>query len=397
MQDISSDSVSQFVKVMAAGEEEFSSDGIQWDQLGLSKFTIAMAAQFIQKNTATPELAADFERVHAWLNLLGSTRKPLSTTSHQKGCPEIIPGLQARPEWDAAAVPGLQDWVNELWLPNRAAILGEVVALRKPSVEEGMPAHIAGFQEYRAPSWAGTVPPAALPTRDETSEPATARAALGDSSTASGTWNVYYLDLHNVDTSENRARCPVLSRVVDALPCQYGHAFLSAMAPGTHITPHHGPTNKKLRIQLPLALPAGSSPVEDDGRVSKAGCAVRVADCTLRYSMDTPLVFDDSFEHEAWNMCPQPRLVLIVDVWHPDLTAAERKFLQFLRKAQLRAAKTLSAQASEQGVAGADFFAILEDAASRPVAAASVLECDLQGQGREAESVGGVTAGNVKN
>ena len=31
------------------------------------------------------------------------------------------------------------------------------------------------------------------------------------------------------------------------------------------------------------------------------------------------LLFDDSFEHEVWNHTSEPRLVLIVDIWHPQL------------------------------------------------------------------------------
>jgi hypothetical protein len=39
-------------------------------------------------------------------------------------------------------------------------------------------------------------------------------------------------------------------------------------------------------------------------------------------------VFDDSFQHEAFNDCAldsgcPPRVILIVDFWHPDLTDDE--------------------------------------------------------------------------
>lgn len=52
------------------------------------------------------------------------------------------------------------------------------------------------------------------------------------------------------------------------------------------------------------------------------------------------LVFDDSFEHEAWNDdSDHSRIVLIVDVWHPDLTPEERGFFKFVQKAELRACK----------------------------------------------------------
>ena len=36
------------------------------------------------------------------------------------------------------------------------------------------------------------------------------------------------------------------------------------------------------------------------------------------------LAFDDSFEHEVHNPAADPRVVLLVDVWHPELSEAER-------------------------------------------------------------------------
>lgn len=43
-------------------------------------------------------------------------------------------------------------------------------------------------------------------------------------------------------------------------------------------------------------------------------------------------MFDDSFEHEAINLTDARRIVLVVDVWHPELTSAERRTLHdFLR------------------------------------------------------------------
>ena len=36
------------------------------------------------------------------------------------------------------------------------------------------------------------------------------------------------------------------------------------------------------------------------------------------------VVFDDTYEHEAWNRGSRTRVVLIVDVWSPHLSLAER-------------------------------------------------------------------------
>lgn len=39
------------------------------------------------------------------------------------------------------------------------------------------------------------------------------------------------------------------------------------------------------------------------------------------------IVFDDSFEHEVWHDGSKLRLVLIVDIWHPELTSRQKASL----------------------------------------------------------------------
>ena len=115
---------------------------------------------------------------------------------------------------------------------------------------------------------------------------------------------------------ENCARCPVTTRLLKALPRSYQHAFFSALTPGTHIIKHHGPTNKKLRIHLPL--------------VGAAGSELRVAEHHVGNKEGECMVFDDSFEHEAWHKGVDTRVVLVFDVWHPDLSDKEVHFLSSL-------------------------------------------------------------------
>ena len=42
------------------------------------------------------------------------------------------------------------------------------------------------------------------------------------------------------------------------------------------------------------------------------------------------MVFDDSVKHEAWNNSDADRLVLIFDVWRPELSADERRQVETL-------------------------------------------------------------------
>jgi hypothetical protein len=100
---------------------------------------------------------------------------------------------------------------------------------------------------------------------------------------------------------------------VSAIPRQYNHALFSALAPNTHVRAHYGPTNKKLRCHLPLCVPPG-------GR-----CTITVSGESVVLEEGKCILFDDSFLHEASNVSDLPRVVLIVDTWHPDLTDEEVK------------------------------------------------------------------------
>ena len=82
------------------------------------------------------------------------------------------------------------------------------------------------------------------------------------------------------------------------------------MRGSTHIESHRGPTNIRVRCHLGVKVPDGD-------------CAIRVGEEVRRWREGKCLVFDDYFEHEAWNHTDEDRLVLIVDLWHPGLSATE--------------------------------------------------------------------------
>ena len=56
---------------------------------------------------------------------------------------------------------------------------------------------------------------------------------------------------------------------------------------------------------------------------------LRVADNYLQWSEGEIFVFDDSFDHEVWheNENNEVRIVLIMDLWHPQLSAEKRQSL----------------------------------------------------------------------
>ncbi|XP_054863335.1 aspartyl/asparaginyl beta-hydroxylase isoform X9 [Amphiprion ocellaris] len=108
--------------------------------------------------------------------------------------------------------------------------------------------------------------------------------------------------------------CSLLERFPEATGCKRGQIKFSVMHPGTHVWPHTGPTNCRLRMHLGLVIP-------------KQGCRIRCTDQTREWEEGKVLIFDDSFEHEVWQEADSFRLIFIVDVWHPELTQYQRQTL----------------------------------------------------------------------
>jgi aspartate beta-hydroxylase len=128
-------------------------------------------------------------------------------------------------------------------------------------------------------------------------------------------WNGFYFFRHGERRAENHALCPRTSTAIEALPLvrirgQAPEVMFSVLAPGTHILPHRGVTNTRLVCHLPLLVPEG--------------CALVVGGERHEWREGRAVVFDDTYEHEAWNRGTRTRVVLIVDVWNPHLTEAER-------------------------------------------------------------------------
>ncbi|KAM9551082.1 aspartyl/asparaginyl beta-hydroxylase-like isoform 10-T10 [Salvelinus alpinus] len=108
--------------------------------------------------------------------------------------------------------------------------------------------------------------------------------------------------------------CGLLERFPEAIGCKRGQIKFSVMQPGTHVWPHTGPTNCRLRMHLGLVIP-------------KTGCKIRCTNDTRAWEEGKVLIFDDSFEHEVWQDADSYRLIFIVDVWHPELTQYQRQTL----------------------------------------------------------------------
>jgi aspartyl/asparaginyl beta-hydroxylase (cupin superfamily) len=114
------------------------------------------------------------------------------------------------------------------------------------------------------------------------------------------------------------ARCPATMAALALAPLPHiagrsPMALYSRLTPGTHIAPHHGLLNTRLICHLPLIAPDG--------------CGLRVGAETREWRFGEMLIFDDSFEHEAWNRGSEDRTILLFEIWRPEIPESDRALL----------------------------------------------------------------------
>ena len=150
------------------------------------------------------------------------------------------------------------------------------------------------------------------------------RASRGHSLLGDARWSAFHLYKQGERVEENASRCPLIMRLLELPPIpriaqRSPMALISILKPGTHIPPHHGMLNTRLICHVPLVVPAG--------------CRLRVGPDTRDVIEGKAMIFDDSFEHEAWNDGDSARAVLLFEIWRPELDEAERTALTAMYEA----------------------------------------------------------------
>lgn len=137
-------------------------------------------------------------------------------------------------------------------------------------------------------------------------------------------WGAGYLIRDGRIVEKNARRCPKamaalmrcpLARINGKAPM----ALFSLLRPHTKIPSHNGLLNTRLICHLPLVIP----PL----------CHIRVGNQNRQWREGEMLIFDDSIEHEAENGSDQLRIVLLFEIWRPELSAEERAFVSAMFEA----------------------------------------------------------------
>ncbi len=134
-------------------------------------------------------------------------------------------------------------------------------------------------------------------------------------------WGAFYFWRNGEQVVENATRCPATMAALARAPMptidqRSPIALWSLLKPGTHIQPHHGLLNTRLICHIPLIVPGD--------------CALRVGNEVREWREGEALIFDDSFEHEAWNRSGSTRVILLFEIWRPEISAEERTALTAL-------------------------------------------------------------------
>ena len=118
-------------------------------------------------------------------------------------------------------------------------------------------------------------------------------------------WKTFLFTGYGVSSRRNTALCPETWRIVQRVP-GLKTAMFSIFEPGKHLPKHRGPYNGVLRLHLGLMVPE-----------PRENAAIRVGPQVLHWQEGRVLIFDDAYEHEAWNRTGALRVVLFVDFVRP--------------------------------------------------------------------------------
>jgi len=119
-------------------------------------------------------------------------------------------------------------------------------------------------------------------------------------------------------------RCPRTMAALEHVPlcrikARSPEVMFSQLRAGAHIRAHTGVVNTRLLCHVPLIVPGN--------------CRFRVGNEVREWEAGKAWVFDDTIDHEAWNGSDRTRVVLIFDIWRPELDEEERMLVATLLEA----------------------------------------------------------------
>lgn len=129
----------------------------------------------------------------------------------------------------------------------------------------------------------------------------------GDELNKESKWKLAMIFGYGKPMDEVKSFFPTTLSILTKLP-EVQNAAFSLLKAGGSIPPHYGSTASILRYHLALIVP-------DDGKHSW----LTVDGVNIPWGEGKGILFDDTFEHSARNGAAEDRVVLIVDIFRPNL------------------------------------------------------------------------------
>ena len=157
-------------------------------------------------------------------------------------------------------------------------------------------------------------------------------------------WKTLVLMDRGVWDETNVQFFPQTARAIHEAGVPAVEVFFARMDPWATIPTHSDQTNfvltSHLGIQIPSTTTTTTTSPNDDkdmddndnnkDTVRRRYCELRVGNQVEAWQAGHVMVFDTSLQHNAVNWTPEPRTILMMRVWHPELTTIEKQALQFI-------------------------------------------------------------------
>ena len=121
------------------------------------------------------------------------------------------------------------------------------------------------------------------------------------------------------DKKQNKSafnQCPQTGQIIDSTTDElFGWSCFSRLKPNFNIDMHHGYTNMRLTLHM--------------GLLNLDDCHLVVDGQQKKWEEGKVFIFDDMYDHMVVNNTDKERTVLIIDLFHPDLTEKEKQAYRY--------------------------------------------------------------------
>lgn len=113
-------------------------------------------------------------------------------------------------------------------------------------------------------------------------------------------WKLFGLLLYKKNIEENVKQCPITIKILNNCKSIINAGF-SCLEPNVITALHKDFNHKILRCHIPIYIPKGNTAIKINNEIKK-------------WNDNEYFIFDDTFDHQAWNFTNQNRIVLIIDI-----------------------------------------------------------------------------------